>query len=60
MAVAVSGFSTYSEMRSANWPAREIFLSGVILTSDQPIFKVLMGKNSFSGILLDQSASSSM
>ena len=38
MAVTVKGFSTYSEMRSANWPTREIFLSGVMLFSDQPMF----------------------
>ena len=37
MAVAVSGFSTYSEMRSANCPTRETFLAGVMSASAQPI-----------------------
>ena len=37
IAVAVMGFSTYSEILSANWPARDIFLSGVRSISDQPI-----------------------
>ena len=37
MAVTHSGFSTYSEMRSANWPTRDTFLSGVREYSAQPI-----------------------
>ena len=43
-AVTQIGFSTYSEMRSANCPARDTFLSGVMERSAHPNFSLDIGK----------------